>query len=113
MLDWMFLILFIVAILFIILSIYVDESESFWKITFIVLAAAIFFILALSNLNIETAYPAYNETSGLTEMKYDPYIGETGLYLSYLFGLFGVLCMIYMIVLLFDTYYSRKDESED
>ena len=109
MLDWMFLILLIVAIFFVILSIYLNENEPFWKIMFIIIATLIFFILALSNLNIETAYPAYNETSGLTEMKYDQYISESGTYLSYLFGLFGVLSMIYCIVLLFDIYYMRLD----
>ena len=113
MLDWMFLILLILAVLFLLLSIYIDDqTEPFWKITTIVLATIIFFILALSNLNIETAYPSYNSTSGVTEMKYDQYMSETGTYLTYFFGLMGVLCMIYCIVILFDIYFVRMDEKE-
>ena len=112
MLDWMFLILLILAVFFLILSIYLDETEPFWKITTIVLATVIFFVLALSNLNIETAYPSYNSTTGVTTMKYDQYISESSTYLTYFFGLMGVLCIIYSIVILFDIYYMRLDEKE-
>jgi multidrug transporter EmrE-like cation transporter len=113
MLDWMFLILLILAVFFVIMAIYLDDrSEPFWKILSIVLATIIFFVLALSNLNIETAYPSYNSTTGVTTMKYDQYISESSTYLTYFFGLMGVLCIIYSIVLLFDIYFMRIDEKE-
>lgn len=113
MLDWMFMLFMLIGIIFIIMSLVTDEKEAYWKILFIVLAATIFFILALMNLNIETPYSYYNETTGVTEMAYDPYIDESSTYLSYFFGLLGCLCMFYMVILIFDTYYKLEDEKED
>lgn len=108
-LDWMFMLFIIIAVIFILLSIMVDENEPYWKLLFIVLATVVWFILALSNLNIETAYTYYNSTTGITEMGYSPYIDESSTYMTYFFGLMGVLCMIYVLVLLFDIYYWRLD----
>lgn len=113
MLDWMFMLFFLIAVIFILMSIATAEEEAYWKILFVVLAAAIFFILALSNLNIETAYTYYNETTGITEMEYSPYIDEGSTYLTYFFGLMGCLCMIYMIILIFGEYYRYIDEKEN
>jgi uncharacterized membrane protein HdeD (DUF308 family) len=112
MLDWMFMLFIVIGIIFIIMSLATDEEEAFWKILFIVLAASIFFILALTNLNIETAYPAYNATTGATTMEYSPYIDESSTYLTYFFGLMGCLCMIYMIILMFGEYYRYIDDKE-
>ena len=112
MLDWMFLIFMVVAVFFIALSLYTSNEEAFWKIMFMVLATVIWFILALMNLNIETPYSIYNSTTGNTTMGYSPYIDESSIYLSYFFGLLGCLCMIYFVILIFDTYYQIVDEKE-
>jgi hypothetical protein len=112
-LDWMFMLFILIGIIFIIMSIATADEEAFWKILFIVLAAGIFFILALTNLNIETAYTYYNSTTGITEMDYSPYIDESSTYLSYLFGGMGCLCMIYMIILIFGEYYRYIDNKEE
>ena len=114
MLDWMFMLLLITAILFIILCLKTDEKkEPYWKILFISLAVVLFFILALSNLNIQTPYTFYNSTSGDTEMKYDIFVDEASTYLSYFFALMALLCMIYIIILIFDIYYQRLDEKNN
>ena len=113
MLDWMFMLFILIAVIFIFLSIITREEESYWKILFITLSTVIWFILALTNLNIETPYTFYNSTSGNTEMSYSSYVTEESIYLSYLFGLFAVLCMIYLIVLIFGMYYQRMDEKEE
>jgi len=113
MLDWMFMLFVVIAVIFIFLSITLSENEPFWKILFITLSSVMWFILALSNLNIETPYTLYNSTTGITEMEYSPYIDEGSLYLTYFFGLMAVLCMIYLIVLIFGVYYQRLDEKNN
>jgi hypothetical protein len=112
MLDWMFLILLIIAFLMIIFCLKTDEEEPYWKILFIVISTVIWFILALSNLNIVTPYSIYNATTGNTTMGYSPYVDEGSTYMTYFFGLMGVLCMIYVIVILFDIYYWRLDNQD-
>ena len=112
MLDWMFLIFILLAVFFIVLSLYTSDEEAFWKIMFIILATVIWFILALMNLNIVTPYSVYNSTTGNTTMGYSPYIDESSTYLSYFFGLMGVLCMIYTIIMFFDTYYKFKGDED-
>lgn len=109
----MFMLFILIAVIFILLSIVIDEEEAYWKILFTVLAASIFFILALTNLNIETAYTYYNSTTGITEMDYSPYIDESSTYLTYFFGGMGCLCMIYMIILIFGEYYRYIDNKEN
>ena len=113
MLDWMFMLFFLIAIIFIIMSLITDEREAFWKLLFITVSIGIWFILALSNLNIETAYSIYNSTTGNTTLGFAPYIDEGSIYLSYFFGLMGCLCMIYLVVLIFDTYYAYMDKKEN
>jgi 4-amino-4-deoxy-L-arabinose transferase-like glycosyltransferase len=116
MLGWMFVIFFIVAIFFILLSIFVPEEEPYWKITFIVLSAVIFFVLSLSNLTIETPYQRFNSTTGNIEVGYDVYVSESNTYMSYFYMLMGSLSMIYLVILIFQTYYEnldRKRREED
>jgi hypothetical protein len=113
MLDWMFLIFLILALFFLILSIFIPEEkyeEPYWKIMFCILSTVLWFLLALFNLTIETAYPCYNSTTGNTTLQYSQYINEGNVYLSYFYGLMGVLCMIYIIVLIFGYYYEKQDE---
>lgn len=112
----MFVIFFIVAIFFILLSIFVPEEEPYWKITFIVLSAVIFFVLSLSNLTIETPYQRFNSTTGNIEVGYDVYVSESNTYMSYFYMLMGSLSMIYLVILIFQTYYEnldRKRREED
>lgn len=115
MLDWMFIIFFIIAIFFIILSIMLPEEEAFWKILFVVLPMILFFVLALSNLEIETAYQTYNSTTGNVEVAYDKYVSESNTYMSYFYMLMGSLCGIYLVILVFQDYYDymeRKDKEK-
>lgn len=110
MLDWMFILFIILAIFFIILAITIDTSEPFWKLMFITLSTVLWFILALNMFNIQTPYTNYNETTGQTEMLYKQYYNESDIYLSYFFALMGILTMLYLIILIFDTYYTFKEE---
>jgi hypothetical protein len=103
----------VLAVLFIVISLLIEEEEAFWKILFVVISASLWFILALSNLNIETPYTFYNSTSGNTEMNYSAYIDESSIYYSYFFGMMGCLCIIYLVVLIFGAYYKYIDDKEN
>jgi len=111
MLDWLFALLIILAFLMIMLAIvFRDSDEPFWNIVLIAISATLWFVLALFNAGgIETAYTFYNVTTGTTELQYDVYATEPMLYLTYFFGLMGVLCFIYLIVTIFGYYYAKVD----
>jgi RsiW-degrading membrane proteinase PrsW (M82 family) len=116
MLDWMFILFLMLALLFLFLSIFIPEEkyeEPYWKILSVAISGGIWFILALFNLDIQTAYPCFNSTTGNTTLQYSTYVNEGGIFLSYFYGLMGCLCMIYMIVLIFGYYYEKLDEKQE
>jgi hypothetical protein len=112
MLDWIFALLIMLALITIILAILLREEDTYWNIMFITISTGLWFILALYNSEgIQTAYTAYNSTLGNTSMYYSTYAPEPFIYLSYFYGLMGCLCMIYMIVTIFGYYYQRIHEN--
>jgi len=112
MLDWYFIIMLLLAILFLILSVEYEGHNNFWNFTFLILSTVMWFILAQLNLDIQTAYSGFNSTSGNMEMHYDLYSNEATIYISYIFMLMGILCIIYMLVLIFGSYYDKLDRKE-
>ena len=116
MLDWLFIMFLMLAILFLLIAIFIPEDlyeEPYWKTVFVALSAGLWFMLALFNLDIQTAYPCYNSTTGNTTLQYATYINAGSIYLSYFYGLMGCLCMIYIIVLVFGYYYEKLDEKQE
>lgn len=110
MLDWIFLLFVFLAVIMIMLAIHYRGIDTYWNILFIALSATLWFILALLNAGgIETAYAAFNTTTGVTTLEYDTYINEQLIYLSYFFMLMGALCMIYLVVTIFGYYYEKVD----
>ena len=119
MLDWYFIIMLITAIIFLILSIEYEgdpqqnkNGKPFWSFMFLIWSTSLWFILALINLDIETFYPSYNSTTGTTTPMYDLYANEPTIYISYFFGLIAVMCIIYMIIKIFGSYYESIDNKE-
>ena len=119
MLDWYFIIMLILAFFFLVLSIEYEENKKkgktgnpFWCFMFLILSTSMWFILALLNLNIETPVSGFNVTSGNMEIHYELYTNAPTIYLSYLFMGIGIMCIIYMIVLIFGNYYENLDERE-
>jgi 4-amino-4-deoxy-L-arabinose transferase-like glycosyltransferase len=111
MLDIIFIIFILLAVITILLAIYLREEDAYWNILFIVVSAGLWFILALfTTSGIETPYTAYNSTVGNSSMYYSVYAPAEFVYLSYFFGLMGVLCMIYLIVTIFGYYYEKLDK---
>jgi membrane-bound ClpP family serine protease len=111
MLDWIFALFILLAFIMIILAIMYRDIDPYWNFLFIIISTILWFILALLNTEgIQTAYSIYNSTTGNTTMGYATYAPAPLIYLTYFFGLMGVLCMIYMIVTIFDYYYTSQDK---
>lgn len=103
MLDWMFVILFITAILFILIAI--ADFSSFWSLTSIVMSIVIWFILGLGVLRMETEYTVYNVTSEQIESGIHAYTPVTNVFISYLFMYgFTSILMIYLVIRVYDEY---------
>ena len=110
MLDWLFAMLLVMAILFLMLSIFMPEKETYWRIMFCVLSMTVWFLLAFYNLDIETAYPCYNSTTGNTTLVFNTYLDDKAIYLTYVFSMIGLLCIIYLLILIFGEYYEYMDK---
>lgn len=110
MLDWIFALLIMIALITLILSILLRDEDNYWNLTFIIISTVLWFILALYNAEgIQTAYSVYNSTTGNTTMMYSTYAPAPFIFLTYFYGLMGVLTMIYFIVTIFGYWYQKQD----
>lgn len=113
MLDWMFVVFIMLAIVTLILAIKLYDEDDYWNILFIAISTGLWFILALFTTGgIEIPYVAYNSTLGNSTLYYSVYAPEPFIYLAYFFGLMGCLTMIYLIVTIFGHYYERLDKKK-
>ena len=106
MLDWLFIMLLVIGILFILLSIEFDLGL-FWNVIIILTSIIIFFVLAASVKEIEIPYQMYNATSGNIETGHHTYSSSISPYLSYLFMMFGSIMMIYFVATIY-IYIGKK-----
>lgn len=107
MLSWIFVILLILAVLFILMSIEY-EGNPFWNLICIMMATTLFFILALSVMEITEPYQIYNATSGNIETGYHEIVLVENVFLSYIFTGLGVICMIYLVAMVYDKWINYK-----
>jgi len=101
MLLIMWILLFILAILLMILSV-AWERNPFWNLICIILDIPIWFILALSQMQLEIPYTFYTGTTVTTGAH--TYTSSISPYLTYLFGLFGLIMIFYLIAMVWDKY---------
>ena len=66
MIDWIFIVLLMIALLFTILSIVTDWGI-YWNVVFIIGSTILYLALAGGVMSIETPYTIYNSTSGNIE----------------------------------------------
>lgn len=110
MIDWLFGLLILMAFIMIILSVIFRGVDPYWNILLIVISTSLWFILAIMTTGgLETAYTAYNATTGATTLEYDVYAPEQFIYLAYFFLLMAALGIIYLIVTIFGYYYEKLD----
>jgi len=108
MLDWLFIMLLVIAVLLIIMSIEY-EGNPFWNLITCILSTVLWFILALGVLRLDTPYQIFNSTSGNLETGMHSYTVPGDIYIAYIFIALGVLTMIYFIAMAFDKYNELKD----
>lgn len=97
MLDWMFILLLIMAVLFMLLSVEKHE-DFFWCITFSLVDIVLWYILSGAVLEIEVPYQIYNISSGAIETGVDKITTETNIALTNLFQMFAFIMMVFSVV---------------
>ena len=112
MLDWMFIILLIMAIIFMILALE-HYKDKFWSVIFTLIDTVIWFILAASVLEIERGWQMYNASSGQIETGIHIISSKVSPELVYFFMMFGAIMMIYGIgyilgPLIYETHFKKK-----
>ena len=100
MLEIMFYLLLIVAIILIILAIEYRHND-FWELIFICLDIPLWFIIAVSNMELERPWTMYNSTSGNVETGIYTITSPISPYLTYFFMGIGVVVIIYLISVIF------------
>ena len=108
MLETIFILLLIFAILLIIFAIEY-ERNSFWNLVSIVLAIPLWFILGLANMEIERPYELYNISSGNIETGIHTVTSPISPYLTYFFMGVGLLLFIYLFAMVYDKYINYKE----
>lgn len=107
MLETIFILLLIFAILLIIMAIEYHDN-AFWELVFIVLDVPLWFILALSNMQIERPWEMYNTSSQQIETGIHTVTSPISPYLTYFFMGIGLVMMVYMIAVLFGSVYEKS-----
>jgi len=107
MMEAMFFVLLILAVLFIIFAIEY-EGNAFWNLISIVLSTVLWFILALGVIQLERPYTMYNASSGMIESGYSVYTSPISPFLSYVFMGMAVIMMIYLFAMTYDKYINYK-----
>jgi len=100
MLDWIFIILLMIALLFTILCIVTDWGI-FWNVVFIIGAIILYTTLAAGVMSIETPYTMYNSTSGNIEEGFHTTQSSVSPYISYVFYFMSIVMMIYFVGYIF------------
>ena len=105
MLDWMFIMLLVIAIVLTLLVIFDFKMGYdlgiFWNSAFITLSIILWFTLAASQMEIEIPYQMYNATSGFIETGYHIFRSPISPYISYFFSGMGMIMMVYFVMYIY------------
>ena len=106
MLEIVWMLLFIFAILLIIFAI--EYRDNFYlQLVFLALDIPIWFILALSNMKIERPWEMYNVSSEQIETGIHAVTSSSSPFISYIFSGVGISMFIYLIVILVMSFKER------
>lgn len=102
MIDWMFIIFILMAILFMMLAIEYRHSESkFWCVTFIFIDSVIWYLLAASVLEIEMPFALYNASSNNIETGSHIFTSKVAPEMLYFFMMMGSIMVVYGVGYIF------------
>jgi len=105
--EFLFIILFMLALLLIFLCVF-EDFGIFWNSIFILVDIILWFLLAASIMEIERPYEMYNATSGFIETGYHTFSSPISPYMTYLFSLFGIIMMVYFVMYYFYEISKKK-----
>lgn len=105
MIDWMFICVLIIALVFLLIVIlFEDEINPIWIFGMLIFDIALWWSLAAGNLEIEYPYQIYNATSGNIETSYQVFSSKTSPALTYIFGAPAIILIVYMSYMLYRTF---------
>ena len=107
MLDWLFIMLLVISVLFVLLTVEFDFGI-YWNTVFVMISIIIFFVLSASIMQIEIPHQMYNATSGNIETGYHTFTSPVSPYLSYLFQFLAIVMMVYFVGYNFGTVILKK-----
>lgn len=106
MLDWLFMMLMVFAILLMFFSIeYFKDKDYFWSFAFALLSTVLWFLLASSVLEIEQSYQMFNSTSGEVEEGIHIITSKIAPEMVYLFMIPGIIMFIFTVLQVFTAVY--------
>lgn len=103
MLEIIFILLLVFAILLIIFSLEY-EGNPFWNLVSIAFSAMLWFVLALSNMEIERPYVLYNASAGVIQEGIHTVSSPVSPFIVYIFAGMGVIMTLYLIARVFGQY---------
>lgn len=115
MIDWMFVMFLIAAIIFMMLALEYHD-EKFWCVTFTLVDTVMWFLLAASVLEIESTWQMYNASSGNIETGSHVFTSKVAPEMVYFFMMIGSIMMIYGIgyvigPLIYETIFKKRWKS--
>lgn len=108
MLDWMFIMFFILAIVMLLIAI-ANEGHDYWNISASFISATLWLILALSQMELEIPWQMMNTSSNAIETGYHTFSSPISPYLVYFFVLMFWICFIYFLAMIWDKWYNYKN----
>jgi len=113
MLDWMFVMFILMAIMFMLLAVEYHNKSKFWCTTFTLVDTVIWYLLAASVLEIEIPFALYNVTSESVETGSHVFTSKVAPEMLYFFMMMGSIMMIYGIgyilgPLIYETLFKKK-----
>jgi len=100
MLETIWILLFIFAILLLIMAIEYRNNR-YLELVFLSIDIILWFILALSNMKIERPWEMYNVSSNQIETGTHVVTSSVSPYLTYIFSGIAIVVLIYLLVVLF------------
>jgi len=103
----MFIILLIFAIILMLFSVQ-SENHPFWNIVAGIISIPLWFILGLTNMEIEIPYQIYNSSSSSIEVGVHNFTSPISPFLTYFFMGIGLVMFIYIIAMVYDKWGNFK-----
>lgn len=100
MLETVYIILILAAIVLLILS--SQTEDQLWAFVFIMVSGVLWFVVAASGMEVEVPYSMFNATSGQIESGTQIVTSKVSPYLTYLFGGIGAVCVVISLYQVFD-----------